>query len=216
MKGTAPRGTTDDEDRRLVRTLRRSEKDRAENIMIVDLVRNDLARIATTGSVEVTALCQLESYRTVHQLTSEVTARLSPDVALTDVFRALFPCGSVTGAPKGRTMAIIGELEPEPRGVYCGAIGFIGRGRARFSVAIRTACVDRDTGTATYGAGGGITWGSEAAAEYAELLAKTRVLHDQSENRQSSMSDAPRSVAPAERYRPSAAALSASVRTHMP
>ena len=176
MKGTAPRGATPAADARLARDLRTSEKDRAENIMIVDLVRNDLARVAATGSVAVTALCRLERYETVHQLTSEVTARLRPEVGLVDVFRALFPCGSVTGAPKRETMRIIRDLEPGPRGVYCGAVGVLGPGFARFNVAIRTACVDRATGTAEYGTGGGVTWSSDPAGEYAELLAKTRVL----------------------------------------
>lgn len=180
MKGTAPRGRTTAEDAAAVDRLRASAKERAENVMIVDLVRNDLARVATTGSVTVPRLLQAERYGTVHQLTSDVTARLRPDVGLTDVFRALFPCGSVTGAPKASTMELIRELEPGPRGVYCGAIGVVAppgeQVRARFSVAIRTVVVDRATGTGVYGTGGGITWSSEPAAEYAELLAKARVL----------------------------------------
>jgi aminodeoxychorismate synthase component I len=180
MKGTAPRGQTYAEDMQLAETLRTSEKDRAENIMIVDLVRNDLARVATTGSVTATALCRLESYETVHQLTSEVTADLRLGMRLADVFRALFPSGSVTGAPKRQTMQIIRELEPTPRGIYCGAVGVLAPPhapfQARFNVAIRTACVDRATGMAVYGTGGGITWSSDPAAEYRELLAKTRVL----------------------------------------
>jgi aminodeoxychorismate synthase component I len=180
MKGTAPRGPTPAEDVRLATALRASEKDRAENVMIVDLVRNDLSRVATTGSLAVAALCQLESYETVHQLTSEVTAELRPDGHLADVFGALFPCGSVTGAPKRQTMRIIRDLEPTPRGVYCGAVGVLAPPhapfRARFNVAIRTACVDRATGTAVYGTGGGITWSSDPVDEYDELIAKTRVL----------------------------------------
>ncbi|WP_326836400.1 aminodeoxychorismate synthase component I [Amycolatopsis rhabdoformis] len=176
MKGTAPRGRSVAEDRDLVARLRASAKERAENVMIVDLVRNDLARLAVTGSVAVTRLCRAERYPTVHQLTSEVTARVRPDVDLTALFRALFPCGSVTGAPKHRAMEILRALEPEPRGVYCGAIGVVGPEGARFGVAIRTALVDRDTGTARYGTGGGITWGSTPRAEYAELQAKAAVL----------------------------------------
>lgn len=179
MKGTAPRASTAGEDRRLADELATSPKERAENVMIVDLVRNDLARIAT-GSPRVTALCEVETYPTVHQLVSEVTARARDDVGLVDVFRALFPCGSVTGAPKPSTMAIIRELEDGPRGVYCGALGLVapaGSGMpTRFGVPIRTLVVDRERGTGTYGAGGGITWGSRAGAEYDELLVKARVL----------------------------------------
>ncbi|MDT7668325.1 MAG: para-aminobenzoate synthetase / 4-amino-4-deoxychorismate lyase [Pseudonocardiales bacterium] len=181
MKGTARRGRHLAEDRTQAELLRTSPKERAENIMIVDLMRNDLARIARTGGVTVRSLCALERYPTVLQLTSEVTARLRPEVDLVDVFRALFPCGSITGAPKARTMALIRELEDGPRGVYCGAIGWVGPPeaptRARFSVAIRTAVVDRATGAAVYGTGGGITWSSDAEAEHAELLVKAAVLN---------------------------------------
>ncbi|GAA1277194.1 aminodeoxychorismate synthase component I [Pseudonocardia aurantiaca] len=180
MKGTASRGRTTAEDAVLIERLRTSAKERAENVMIVDLVRNDIARVARTGSVKVTSLCRPERYETVHQLTSDVTADLRPDVGLADVFGALFPCGSVTGAPKAGTMQIIRDLEPGPRGIYCGAVGFVAPPgspvRARFNVAIRTVLVDRQAGTATYGTGGGITWESDPAAEYAELLAKARVL----------------------------------------
>jgi para-aminobenzoate synthetase/4-amino-4-deoxychorismate lyase len=180
MKGTARRGRTVVEDAEAVATLRASSKERAENVMIVDLVRNDLARIARTGSVRVTALCRAERYETVHQLTSDVEAELRPGTGLLDVFAALFPCGSVTGAPKASTMRIIAELEDVPRGVYCGAVGFVAPPeepvRARFGVAIRTVVADRAQGRATYGTGGGITWSSEPAAEHAEALAKTAVL----------------------------------------
>lgn len=181
MKGTARRGRTVAEDEAALRRLRTSPKERAENVMIVDLVRNDLARIAVPGGVAVPALWRTETFETVHQLTSDVTAALRPGVGLTEVFRALFPCGSVTGAPKRRTMELIRDLEDGPRGVYCGAVGLVAPPgaapfRARFSVAIRTALIDRRSGTAVYGAGGGITWDSEPAAEYAELLAKATVL----------------------------------------
>lgn len=180
MKGTAPRGRTPAEDDELVARLRASAKERAENIMIVDLVRNDVARVARTGSVKVTSLCRAEQYETVHQLTSGVQARLRPGAGMAEVFRALFPCGSVTGAPKPRTMRLIRDLEDGPRGIYCGAVGMVAPAdapfQARFNVPIRTALIDRDTGVATYGTGGGITWGSEPAAEYAELLAKAEVL----------------------------------------
>ncbi|MEX2969610.1 aminodeoxychorismate synthase component I [Streptomyces sp. C184] len=183
MKGTAARGRTTGEDTDVVERLLSSPKERAENVMIVDLVRNDLARIAVPGSVTVPSLVRAERYETVHQLTSDVTAELGAEVGLSDVFRALFPCGSVTGAPKARTMDLIAEVEDSPRGVYCGAIGVVAppdepgaRFSARFSVAIRTLLLDRRTGVTGYGTGGGITWGSEPAAEYSELLAKARVL----------------------------------------
>ena len=180
MKGTATRGATPGDDRRQGEGLRTSPKERAENLMIVDLLRNDLSRVARVGSVDVPALFVLESYPTVWQLTSEVTARTPADVGLVDVFRALFPCGSVTGAPKRASMQLIRDLEAGPRGVYCGAIGLVAPPgapfRARFSVAIRTVVADRETGAAVYGAGGAITWGSDAAAERAELLTKAAIL----------------------------------------
>ena len=188
MKGTAARGRTTAEDREQSARLRSSSKEQAENLMIVDLLRNDLGRVADVGSVVVEELFALERYPTVWQMTSEVSARVAPGTGLVDLFRALFPCGSVTGAPKRRTMQLIQELEPTPRGIYCGAVGLVAPPsapfRARFSVAIRTAVVDRASGAAVYGAGGGITWGSQAAAERAELLAKAAVLdHDVTEHR---------------------------------
>ncbi|MFW3169703.1 aminodeoxychorismate synthase component I [Geodermatophilus sp. CPCC 206100] len=188
MKGTAPRGRTTAEDREQRHRLRSSGKEQAENLMIVDLLRNDLGRVAEVGSVVVDELFAVERYPTVWQMTSAVSARVQPGVGLLDLFRALFPCGSVTGAPKRRTMQLIDELEPTPRGVYCGAVGLVAPPsapfRARFNVAIRTAVVDRASGAAVYGAGGGITWGSEAAAERAELHAKAAVLaHDVTEHR---------------------------------
>ena len=125
MKGTAPRGRTPREDARLKTWLAVDEKQRAENLMIVDLLRNDLGRIAKIGSVEVTDLFTVETYRTVHQMTSGITAELRSDMGLKDMLSALFPCGSVTGAPKVRAMEIIRELEVYPRGVYTGAIGHI-------------------------------------------------------------------------------------------
>jgi para-aminobenzoate synthetase/4-amino-4-deoxychorismate lyase len=180
MKGTAARGATPAEDAAAAERLRTSAKERAENLMIVDLLRNDLSRVARTGSVAVPSLFDLEAYPTVWQLTSEVVATTRPGTTLVDVLRALFPSGSVTGAPKLRTMRLIRELEPTPRGVYCGAIGLVGPPgcgvRARFSVPIRTAVVHRATGEAVYGAGGGIVWDSDPRAERAELLAKAAVL----------------------------------------
>jgi para-aminobenzoate synthetase/4-amino-4-deoxychorismate lyase len=180
MKGTARRGRHLHEDRVLAQRLRSSPKEQAENVMIVDLLRNDVARVAETGSVAVPALFTVERYETVLQLTSDVTARLRPGTGLVELFRALFPCGSVTGAPKASSMDVIRSLEPGPRGVYCGAIGLVGPPdapvRATFNVAIRTAVVDTDSGEAVYGTGGGITWDSEPAAEHAEVLAKATVL----------------------------------------
>ncbi|GHF19326.1 hypothetical protein GCM10017786_61400 [Amycolatopsis deserti] len=180
MKGTAPRGRDPVEDHAHAAALRSSEKERAENVMIVDLMRNDIARVARPGSVRVPALLRVERYPTVLQLTSDVTAELEPGTGLVELFGALFPCGSVTGAPKRSSMDLIRRLEPTPRGVYCGAIGWVAPPgapvRARFNVAIRTAVADRRTGTAVYGAGGGITWGSDPAAEHREVLAKTAIL----------------------------------------
>jgi para-aminobenzoate synthetase/4-amino-4-deoxychorismate lyase len=180
MKGTAARGRTPAEDDERLARLLGSEKERAENLMIVDLLRNDLGQVAEVGSVQVPELFTAERYETVWQLTSDVTARPRAGTGLVDVFRALFPSGSVTGAPKHRTMQLIRELEREPRGVYCGAVGIVAPPghdfRASFNVAIRTVSVDRSTGTAVFGTGGGITWGSDPAAEHAELLTKAAIL----------------------------------------
>jgi para-aminobenzoate synthetase/4-amino-4-deoxychorismate lyase len=176
MKGTAARAVAT-ADATAARNLRGDPKERAENLMILDLVRNDLGRIATPGSVRVESLFQVEHYPTVHQLTSEVRAELEDGIGIVDQFRALFPCGSVTGAPKARAMEIIRDLEAGPRGLYCGAIGFVTPHQsARFSVAIRTAVFDRATAQCVYGSGGGITWGSQPGREYEELLAKARIL----------------------------------------
>jgi para-aminobenzoate synthetase / 4-amino-4-deoxychorismate lyase len=181
MKGTAPRGRWPDEDDAIADALRGSVKDRAENAMIVDLLRNDMGRVARPGTVTWSDVFDLERYETVWQLTSTVSAQARPDVGLADVFRGLFPCGSVTGAPKVQTMRIIAELEDSPRGVYCGAVGYLapegsGFPRARFNVPIRTVVVDAETGTAEYGVGGGITWDSRAGNEYDEVVAKAKVL----------------------------------------
>ena len=154
-----------------------SEKNRAENLMIVDLLRNDLSRIAVTGSVEVPRLFSLETYPTVHHMTSTVTATTRPDVTLEDIFCALFPCGSITGAPKIKTTEIIASLEDSPRGIYCGAIGYITPDqRAVFNVPIRTVTMDSSSGMAQCGVGGGITWDSTAGEEHAEALTKARFL----------------------------------------
>jgi para-aminobenzoate synthetase / 4-amino-4-deoxychorismate lyase len=181
MKGTAPRGRWQAEDRERAERLVSSEKDRAENAMIVDLLRNDLGRIARPGSVRWAEVFAPERYETVWQLTSTVTAELEPAAGIPEVFGALFPSGSITGAPKVRSMELIHELEDSPRGVYCGAVGYLAPPgaegpRASFNVAIRTVLVDGESGAAEYGVGGGITWDSSAGVEYDETVAKARVL----------------------------------------
>ncbi len=177
MKGTVRRGYTTTEDGVLADWLATSEKNRAENVMIVDLLRNDLSRVAELGSVRVPRLFEIETYPTVFQMTSTVTAIPRPDLTLEELFTAMFPCGSVTGAPKISTMRLLNELEPTTREVYCGAIGVLcPDGEALFNVAIRTVWLDMEAGTAEYGVGGGITWDSVAAAEYDEALAKAAVL----------------------------------------
>jgi para-aminobenzoate synthetase/4-amino-4-deoxychorismate lyase len=181
MKGTAPRGRWLAEDEAIRARLEGSIKDRAENAMIVDLLRNDLGRIARSGSVTWADTFTVERYETVWQLTSSVFADLRPDATLPEIFRAVFPCGSVTGAPKASTMGIIADLETGSRGVYCGTVGYLAPPgapgpRARFSVAIRTVVLDTDSGAARYGVGGGITWDSRAASEYEETVAKAKVL----------------------------------------
>jgi para-aminobenzoate synthetase/4-amino-4-deoxychorismate lyase len=175
MKGTAPRGRTTAEDRLQAAALAASVKDRAENVMIVDMLRNDLGRVARRGSVETARLFDVERYDTVFQMTSTVVAHTDQSVG--SIFGALFPCASITGAPKVRTMELITRLEPDPRGLYTGAIGWLAPGRrAAFSVAIRTAVVSRHDGALSYGTGGGIVWDSDPAAELAECGHKTRIL----------------------------------------
>ena len=194
MKGTAPRGRSAAEDAEALRRLADSAKERAENVMIVDLLRNDLHRVCAPGSVEVTELLAAQTYPTVHQVVSTVQGRLRPGTTTLDLFRALFPCGSVTGAPKASTMRAVAELERSPRGVYCGAVGWLAPPgepvTARFSVAIRTAVVTTDDSaddsgddsggrgarTVEYGTGSGVTWDSRAGAEHREVLAKAAVL----------------------------------------
>ena len=177
MKGTAPRGRTLEEDKARIAELLASEKERAENLMIVDLLRNDMSRLATKGSVKVDKLFEVETYPTVHQMTSTITAELKPDLNIMDWFKALFPCGSITGAPKISTMQTIAELESTPREVYCGAIGYISPAKnAVFSVPIRTVVVDKETSRARYGVGGGVTWDSTSEGEFKELQTKAEVL----------------------------------------
>jgi para-aminobenzoate synthetase component 1 len=174
MKGTAPRDPDPGRDAATREALAADVKNRAENLMIVDLLRNDIGRIAEVGSVRVPELFAVETYATVHQMVSRITGTLRPGVTLSRILRALFPCGSVTGAPKVRAMEIIRELEPWPRDVYCGAIGWAAPdGRAAFNVAIRTLLLLPD-GTAVLNVGGGVVADSTAAAEYEEALWKAR------------------------------------------
>ena len=179
MKGTRRRGQCPEEDRSLFDDLKTSPKDRAENVMIVDMIRNDLGRVSATGSVQTPKLWEVERYETVLQMTSTVRSRLRKGVGVSDVLRAAFPCGSVTGAPKVRTMEIISELEDSPRGVYAGSIGYISPGtEAQFNVAIRTVTVDREKALAEFGVGSGVTHDSSAGIEYEECMTKARMLVD--------------------------------------
>ncbi len=181
MKGTAPRGGTAQEDAALAQELVSSPKERAENVMIVDLLRNDLSRIALPHSVKVPALFKVQTLPTVLQMVSDVSAVTRPGTRLSDVFTALFPCGSVTGAPKVQAMQMIKALEPQPRGIYCGAIGVVRPGgHATFSVAIRTVTL-RDK-LATCGIGSGITWGATADAEWQEWQYKRGFLERASQS----------------------------------
>jgi len=174
MKGTAPRGGSPREDERQKAFLQNDPKNQAENRMIVDLLRNDISRISEVGTLDVPELFRIETYPTVHQMVSTVRAKLLPGTPIVDIFRALFPCGSVTGAPKMRAMEILRGLEDTPRDAYCGAIGWIAPGGPmRFSVAIRTITLFPD-GKAVYNVGGGIVFDSTAEEEYAECLLKAR------------------------------------------
>jgi para-aminobenzoate synthetase / 4-amino-4-deoxychorismate lyase len=181
MKGTAPRGRFLLEDRQNRQWLADSEKNRAENIMIVDMIRNDMGRIANTGSVRVKSLFTCERYPTVWQMTSTVESLTRASIA--EIFSALFPCASITGAPKVSTTNIISQLETSPRRIYTGCIGFIApKRKAIFNVAIRTALIDRKNGSAEYGVGGGIVWQSDPDEEYKECLVKaTGLLHPEPE-----------------------------------
>jgi para-aminobenzoate synthetase/4-amino-4-deoxychorismate lyase len=177
MKGTRPRGRTTSEDRCLVEQLAASAKERAENLMIVDLLRNDVGRISEYGAVAVPKLFEVERYETVQQMTSTITSRLLPEVGLVEILQALFPSGSVTGAPKIRTMEIINALENSPRQIYTGCIGFASPGpEALFNVVIRTLLIDAQTGVAELGVGSGITYDSSPEAEYQECLLKAKFL----------------------------------------
>ena len=178
MKGTTRRGLTNQADLQEAAWLEADPKNRAENMMIVDLLRNDMNRISEIGSEQVTRLCQVEQYSTVWQMTSTIESRLRAEVDLVQTFRALFPCGSITGAPKISTMEIIQKTEKAPRGVYCGTIGILlPKGKRIFNVAIRTLQMQGDQ--AIYGVGGGITWDSQWESEYQETKQKSAVLYRQ-------------------------------------
>jgi para-aminobenzoate synthetase component 1 len=175
IKGTRPRGSNPALDAALARELEASEKDRAENLMIVDLLRNDVGRVAKLGSVQVPVLLGLETYATVHHLVSVVTAALDDGKTAADLLQAAFPGGSVTGAPKIRAMEIIAELEPTERGPYCGAIGYLSAGGAMdTNIVIRTLLIDRDR--ITFQVGGGIVADSDPQAEWEESLTKAKAL----------------------------------------
>lgn len=178
MKGTTRRGLTNQADLKEAAWLEADPKNRAENMMIVDLLRNDMNRISEIGSEQVTRLCQVEQYSTVWQMTSTIESRLRPEVDLLQTFQALFPCGSITGAPKISTMEIIQKTEKAPRGVYCGTIGILlPKGKRIFNVAIRT--LQMQGNQAIYGVGGGITWDSKWESEYQETKQKSAVLYRQ-------------------------------------
>jgi para-aminobenzoate synthetase component 1 len=174
MKGTVRRGKTKAEDEKKKRFLRNDPKNQAENRMIVDLLRNDISRISEVGTLDVPELFKVETYPTLHTMVSTIRAKTLPGLAIRDVFAALFPCGSITGAPKMRAMEIIRAQEDEPRGAYCGAIGWIAPGGPmRFNVAIRTITLFPG-GEAVYNVGGGVVFDSDAESEYQECLLKAR------------------------------------------
>ena len=174
MKGTAKRGATKKLDAAQIRFLKTDPKNQAENRMIVDLLRNDISRISEVGTLSVPKLFDVETYSTLHQMVSLVRAKLLPELALRDIFQALFPCGSITGAPKLSAMTILQKLEQKPRGIYCGAIGWIAPdGAMSFNVAIRTLTLFPE-GEAVFNVGGGVVFDSTAESEYAECLLKAR------------------------------------------
>ena len=179
MKGTAPRGKTQSEDEKLRRRLELSEKDKAENLMVVDMIRNDLGRVAT--DIQTRELFSLETYETLYQMTSTVTGKSSE--SLTNIFKALFPSASITGAPKINTINLIHQLEHDAREVYTGTVGFITPDqRVQFNVAIRTLVIDLKQQQATYGTGSGIVWDSDSESEYQECITKTKIVSDRADD----------------------------------
>ncbi len=175
MKGTSERGMTLLEDNQLSTRLSESKKDRAENVMVVDMIRNDLGRLALPGSIEVSDAYKVEKFPTVHQMTT--TVRASSTASIRDVFAAMFPCASITGAPKVHTMRLISQLETSPRRIYTGAVGFmLPNACCQFNVAIRTAVIDKRSHEISYGVGAGIVWDSDPMAEYEECLSKAQIV----------------------------------------
>ncbi len=184
MKGTAKRGRFPEEDRIAARMLSSSAKEQAENLMIVDLLRNDLGKIAETGTIKTEKLFELEQYPTVYQLTSTITAKLQQQIRIIDIFRAMFPCGSVTGTPKRHSMDIIRQIERKPRGIYCGAAGYLAPGGdACFSVLIRSLLLENKDRTISMGVGSGITWDSIAEDEFAECMNKADFIKQEKNER---------------------------------
>jgi para-aminobenzoate synthetase/4-amino-4-deoxychorismate lyase len=178
MKGTIKRSQNVDDDKKLIEFLKNDEKNRAENVMIVDLLRNDLGRIAKTGSVKVSKLFEIETHKTLHQMTSQIEADLKNDVKLYDIFKAIFPCGSITGAPKISTMRIIDKIEKGSRDIYCGAIGMISPTETLFSVPIRILQRKNNQQVFKYRVGGAIVWNSDTQDEWEETLTKTKFLNE--------------------------------------
>jgi len=177
MKGTIKRGKTDEEDLELINFLKNDEKNCAENTMIVDLLRNDLGKIAKTGTVKVTKLFDVETYSTVHQMISQIEADLQNNITIFDIFKAIFPCGSITGAPKISTMQIIDKVERGKRNVYCGAIGYISPDEILFNVPIRTLQKRQGEKSYNYRVGGAVVWDSEVRDEWLECITKTSFLN---------------------------------------
>jgi para-aminobenzoate synthetase/4-amino-4-deoxychorismate lyase len=176
MKGTAKRGIDHSNDEFIKYELERSEKNRAENVMIVDLIRNDLGRMSQYGSVKVNDLFKVEKYESVYQMVSTVESKLKKNVKLSDVLKNIYPCGSITGAPKIRTMEIINELEKENRGIYTGSIGLIRKNKITFNVPIRTLSINKKAGKGEIGLGSGIVWDSIAEEEFEETKLKGKFL----------------------------------------
>ncbi|MGE5861494.1 MAG: aminodeoxychorismate synthase component I, partial [Ignavibacteria bacterium] len=182
MKGTSSRGINIESDKDQQLFLINSKKDRAENLMIVDLLRNDLGKISTFGSVKLKSLFDIEKYETLFQMTSEIEGELNEEIKFSDVIKNIYPCGSVTGAPKIRTMEIIHELEKEKRKVYTGGIGYIKKNETKFNVAIRTIVLDQREGSGELGIGSGVVWDSNPQNEYRELQLKSRFLTQPAES----------------------------------
>lgn len=178
MKGTISKGKTKKEMHKRAKILQNDSKNRSENVMIVDLLRNDLAHIAKAKSIKVARLFEIESYKSLLQMTSTIKAKLRKNVGLLDIFAALFPCGSITGAPKKESMKLIESLEQRERGVYCGALGVVHKDKSLFSVSIRTLCKKSGEKAFRYGVGSGLVWDSKCADEQRELELKSAFLQN--------------------------------------